>query len=108
MIADTSRASVAQISNPLRKSMGDMIESVVAKYTAPGNGHRDMTMREIKAGLATVFERDVDLSTISARVNELVAAKRLVRDAEHTRACTVTGVHVAPLSLPPEQGRLYY
>jgi len=39
---------------------------------------------------------DIELSTISARVNALVAAKRLER-LETTRKCTISGVSIHPV-----------
>jgi len=105
-IADTSRESLGQISLPARKSLSDQIESVIA--SACRSGAKDMSMKEAQAALARVYGRTVELSSISARVNELVAAKRLVRDKLNTRPCTVTGQAIHPLSVVAEQERMFY
>lgn len=106
MVTSTSRESLGQISLPVRKSLSDQIESVVA--SACRAGARDMSMKEAQAALLRVYGRTVELSSISGRVNELVAAKRLVRDKLNTRPCTVTGQAIHPLSVPAEQARMFY
>ena len=67
-----------------------------------------MSMQEIQAPLERAVARRVDMSTISARVNELVAAKRVVRDIDHPRACSVSGAMICPLSVAPKQVRAFY
>lgn len=54
-----------------------------------------LSLNEIKRLHKSMFG-DIDLSTISARVNGLVAAKRLER-LEETRKCSISGVHIHPL-----------
>jgi hypothetical protein len=104
--AQTSRQAVAEISGTVRKTLGDLIESVVA--SAMRSGARDLSMKEIQAELRRVHGRDVEVATISARVNELVTAKRLVRDAHGHRPCRITGKTVAPLTVPLVQERMFY
>lgn len=54
-----------------------------------------LSLNEIKRLHKSLFG-DIELSTISARVNALVAAKRLER-LEETRKCSITGVNIHPL-----------
>ena len=105
-VADTSRQAVAQISNPARKTLGDLIESVVV--AAMRAGAADLSMKEIQADLRRVYGRDVETASISGRVNELVAAKRLVRLDTSRRPCRITGHTIAPLSAPLVQERMWY
>lgn len=105
-VTETSRQAVAQISNPARKSLADLIELVVV--AAARAGVRDMSMKEIQSDLRRLYGREVEVASISGRVNELVSARRLVRDDINRRRCTVTGHTVAPLSAPPVQERMFY
>ncbi len=111
-IADTSRRSLGAVGLRGRKTLADKIHGVV--QAAQRNGARDMSMREIQRTLA---EREVDangrplwvdVSSISGRVNELVAAQRLLRDRAHPRPCLVSGRMIEPLSVPVRQERLCY
>lgn len=90
-IAPASRQALAQISLPTRKTKADLIDDVVAD--AMRAGCQDVSMREVQARLMAAHGLRLDLSTISARVNELVAAGRLLRNAT-TRPCTVTGAGI--------------
>lgn len=105
-VADSSRASLDALGLKERKSISDQIVSVVAQ--AMRSGRKDLSMREVKAELRRVYGSDPDMSTISGRVNELVAAERLVRDKQNRRPCMVTGHLIEPVSVPAEQGRLCY
>jgi hypothetical protein len=105
MATSSSIEAHSQISNPKRKSKADLIESVVV--VAMRSGATDLSMREIQAGLLSRFDMRLDLSSISARVNELVAAGRLLRDKTYTRPCRVTGAGVHPVCAPMEQVRMF-
>jgi hypothetical protein len=94
-IAPASREALASISLPHRKTKGDLIDDVVAD--AMRSGCRDVSMREVQARLMAAHGLRLDLSTISGRVNELVAAGRLLR-SKTTRPCTVTGQGIHALS----------
>jgi hypothetical protein len=94
-----------QISARRKKSKADLIESVVV--VAMRSGAADLSMREIQAGLETRYDLRLDLSTISARVNELVSAGRLLRDKTITRPCRVTRVGIHPVCAPLEQVRMF-
>ena len=105
MATQSSIEAHRKMSNGRRKSKSDLIESVVV--VAMRTGAADLSMREIQAGLQSRFDMRLDLSTISARVNELVTAGRLLRDKTYTRPCLVTGVGVHPVSAPLEQVRMF-
>lgn len=105
-IADSSRQALAQISKVGQMSMLDQIESVIAQ--AMRNGAKDLSMKEVQLAMVRVYGRSVELSSISARVNELVSAKRVVRDKVNLRPCTVTGKAIEPLSVVAEQERMFY
>ena len=94
-IAPASRQALAAISLPDRKTKADLIEDVVAD--AMRAGRPNVSMREVQARLLAAYGLRVDMSTISGRVNELVAAGRLVR-SKTTRPCTVTGQGIHALS----------
>lgn len=100
LTASTSRQALRQISPPQRKTLSDQIVDVVAQ--AQRRGERDMSMREIQRALNAAHGRWVDVSTISARANELVAAKRLQRTTQ-PRPCTVSHAQVQALSVPMHQ-----
>lgn len=105
-VAETSREAVAKISQPGRKSVSDLIEAVVV--AAMRAGAADLSMKEIQADLRRVYGREVEVASISGRVNELVAAKRLVRLENNRRPCRVTGHTIAPLAAPMVQERMFY
>lgn len=94
-IARASRQALASISLPHRKTKSDLIDDVVAD--AMRAGCQDVSMREVQARLMAAHGLRLDLSTISGRVNELVAAGRLIRSTT-TRPCTVTGQGIHALS----------
>lgn len=94
-IAPASRQALASISLPARKTKADLIDDVVAD--AMRDGCPNVSMREVQARLLASHGLRLDLSTISGRVNELVAAGRLLR-SKTTRPCTVTGQGIHALS----------
>lgn len=103
--ADTSRQAHQAMSLPRRKSLCDEIEAAIIQLQRLGA--RDVSMREVQQHLERHMGRRVDVSSISARVNELECAKRLVRDREHSRPCTVTGQAIHPIAVMPEQRRMF-
>lgn len=102
---DSSRDAIASISLGKRKTLADEIELVIA--LACKTGTKDLSMKEVQQLLERKLERRVEVSTISGRVNELVAAKRVVRDMLHMRPCSVTHKDIHPLSVAPGQTRLF-
>lgn len=105
-VADTSRDALKRISTAARMSILERIESVVTD--SGRRGVRDMSAREIRDKIEADTGRRIELSTITARVNELVTAGRLQRDPAYTRACTVTGQQIHPLRAVPKQTRAFY
>lgn len=70
-------------------------------------GVADLTRREIRELAEKRFERRIDDSWISARVNELVTAQRVL-ERPVNRVCTVTGNSVGALYVVMKQVRLVY
>lgn len=105
-IADTSRAALAKISPRGRMTISSQIETIVANACPAGS--KGLSMQEIQEPLERAMARRVDMSTISARVNELVAAKRLIRDIANPRVCSQSGAMICPLSVAPQQVRAFY
>lgn len=102
--ADTSRQALTGMSMRKRKSLADEVETAIAQIQRVSG---DASMREVQDHLERHLSRRVDVSSISARVNELETAKRVVRDREMTRQCRVTGQAIHPLSIPPQQTRMF-
>lgn len=100
--ANTSAQALHQISNGKRKTLCDMIVDVVTQ--AQRRGERDLSMREVQAALHQAYGRWVDVSTISARVNEMVGT-RLQRTTA-PRQCTISKAQVQALSVPLRQASL--
>lgn len=105
-IAQSSRAALGAISMPSRKSNMDIIFELV--QAACRNGAHDMSLREI----AYTYEmqnggKRIDVGTVSARVNALITAKRLVRLHDRSRPCTRSGVVIAPVTVPAQQDRMF-
>lgn len=70
------------------------------------DGYPDATANEIAVRWEAQHDgRRSNHGAITGRINELVAAKRLVRVADR-RKCRVTGWLAAPLAIPAEQGSL--
>ena len=105
-IAATSSESFNQISLRSRKMQHDVIHGIVV--AACRNGKPDLTLREI----AMLYERQeskrIDVGTVSARVNDLVAAKRLLRLPCSEQPCSITGKLVHPVTVPITQDRFAY
>lgn len=102
--ADTSRQALTGMSMRRRKSLADEVETAIAQIQRASG---DASMREVQDHLERHLSRRVDVSSISARVNELEAAQRVVRDRERTRQCRVTKQAIHPLSIPPMQQRMF-
>jgi hypothetical protein len=77
-------------------TQADRIEEVV-RFGSVFRGE-DMSLKEIKRRYQVRFG-DIELSTVSARVNALVAAKRLER-LETTRKCSISGISIHPVRVP--------
>ena len=105
-VQTTSREALAAMSLPGRKLQADDVLLVVT--LACRAGVKDLSLREIKKLYVTRFGRDIDVSTVSGRVNGLVAAKRLLRLPESRRLCTQSGASVLPVTVPATQARMFY
>lgn len=99
----TSAQALHQISNGKRKTLCDMIVDVVTQ--ANRKGVRDLSMREVQVALNESYGRWVDVSTISARVNELMAGNKLLRVTQ-PRQCTISKAMVQALSVPMRQASI--
>lgn len=102
---DTSREAIAGMSMHRRKLLLDEVAIAIEQLLQAGS--KDVSMREIQRHMELHMGRRVDVSSISGRVNELEAAKRVHRDRQLTRPCKVTGKGVHPLTVPPEQRRMF-
>ena len=103
-VSATSKAAISSMQNERRRTMSDLVEECVAN--AMRCGHKDVSMREIQHDLQLRHGVMVDMCSISGRVNELVASKRLVRDKQNPRSCSLSGKLIDPLFMLPEQVRL--
>jgi hypothetical protein len=87
------------------KSRADDIFLVIA--TACRAGTEDLTGREIQALYERRYGRRIESGTISARVSELLAARRILRRPQ-SRVCTVTREMAAPVYVVMKQVRMEY
>jgi hypothetical protein len=97
----TSRDAHNKISKPLKRTMMDRIEEVVA--SARSRGLRDMSGKEIQDEYNRLHGHFVEMSTLSGRIHSMIESGRLERDELHTRPCRITGQHIAPVKLPVMQ-----
>ena len=88
----------------LKTSADDVYLVIAAACKA---GAADLTRRELQALFEKRFERRMDASSISARVNELVTAQR-VFERKDNRVCGVTGNMVGAVYVVMKQTRLVY
>lgn len=102
---DTSRQALSSMSLHRRKLLLDEVAISIAQLQRAG--HKDVSMREIQRHMEVHMGRRVDVSSISGRVNELEAAKRVHRDRAYTRPCSITGKGVHPLTVTAEQQRMF-
>lgn len=70
---------------------------------AAAQGVRNMSGREIQVAYQREFGDWLDMSTLSARINNLVAGNQLERLTE-SRHCGVTGKDILPVQVVPKQG----
>ena len=104
----TSQASAqafGTIGNAGLKTSADKVFDIC--LAAQRNGIDDLSGREIQARYELLHGKRIDSGTVSARVNALVAAKRLER-LTFSRACSVTGRDIYPVRVPATQARLVY
>jgi hypothetical protein len=90
---ETSIAAYRNIPVKTLKTQSDRICEIVTNYCNLWGGN--LSLKEIQNIYGRNYH-DIELSTVSARVNGLVAAKRLER-LESTRKCSISRIHIHPL-----------
>ncbi len=98
-VLDTSIDAYHGIGNAYKATGCESIYSIVAHTPAP------LSLREIQFIYRKLEGVDIDVSTVSARVNELITAGRLERTAP-VRKCKFSGKTIHPVSIVPVQLRL--
>jgi hypothetical protein len=98
-IQDTSIAAYRAMPVKQLATQADRIERIVQKWCSPSDPtwktHYGLSLKEIKS-IYQQWHGDIELSTVSDRVNALVAAKRLER-LETTRKCSISGINIHPV-----------
>lgn len=89
----------------LRRMAGQRREVFDIVVGAQRNGARDLSLREIQQRYEARHGKRIDVSIISARVHNLVAAGWL-RRRDDVRRCDITGMAVHPVYVPEKQARL--
>lgn len=89
------------------KTSADDVYLVIAAACKAGDGSTDLTRRELQALFEKRFERRMDASSISARVNELVTAQR-VFERKDNRVCSITGNMVGAVYVVMKQTRMVW
>ena len=100
---DAQMAALSAIGLLGMKTRADDVLLVIA--TACRAGVEDLTGREIQALYERRYGRRIESGTISARVSELLAARRILRRPQ-TRICTVTREIAAPVYVVMKQTRM--
>lgn len=95
-VADTSISAYRAMPVKRLATQADRIVEIVTLYCVWATDN--MSLVEIKRAYCTRYS-DIELSTVSARVNALVAAKRLER-LKTTRKCSISGVSIHPVRVP--------
>lgn len=95
-VLDTSIDAYHSIGNAYKATVCDSIYSIVAESQAA------LSLREIQSRYNDLFDANIDVSTVSGRVNELVTANRLERTTP-VRKCNFSGKTVHPVSIVPVQ-----
>lgn len=101
---DTSSAALAQVG--LRKMAKQQQEIFDVILGAQRNGSDDLSLTEIRDLYERVHGKRIDLNRVSARVSDLIGARRIERKQD-TRPCSVTGRPIHPVFVPPTQPRLF-
>lgn len=99
----TSAQALQSISVRQLKNKQDRVFDIC--LAAQRHGIGDLSGKEIQQQYELVHGERIDASSISARVNALVTAKRLER-VRMTRPCCVTGRDIHPVRVPMMQARL--
>lgn len=102
---DTSSAALASVgAREMSKSL-QVVYDVIA--LGMRRGRADMSLQEIQELYeSTNPGKRMDLNRVSARVADLVAAKRVARKSD-TRPCSRSGKPIHPVYIEPTQPRLF-
>jgi len=100
-----SAQAFGTIGNAELKTSSDKLFDIC--LAAQRNGADDLSGREIQARYELLYGKRIDSGTVSARVNALVTAKRLVR-LTFSRPCSITQRDIYPVRVPATQARLMY
>lgn len=100
-VATTSADAYAAIAPRQRKMQVDEVFDIVVALQQ--RGAADLSLREIAHEYHRKHGKPIDVGTVSARVTNLVIAKRLVRVQGSERPCSITGKTVHPVSAPARQ-----
>lgn len=103
-VQDTSIESFYSLGNSKIKTQSDRIFDVIESHCKRTN--RDASLNEIKKLYRATHHQDIELSTVSARVNALVSSGRIQR-LESTRHCAITKKSIHPVRLPVKQAELF-
>lgn len=98
-VLDTSIDAYHSLGNVYKENVCESIYAIVLL------AHESLSLREIQAKYNSLLSANIDVSTVSARVNELVTAGRLERTAP-VRKCKFSGKTIHPVSIVPVQMRL--
>lgn len=99
--AASSARSLEQAGLRGQQTQREQVLHVVRQAAA--RGQRNVSGREVQALFQREFGKWVDMSTLSARINNLIASHHLERLTE-ARACGVTGRDILPVRALPKQG----
>lgn len=99
-VQESSIRSYQSLSNRSKQTVADKIYEIVGMWCSVDAG--GISMAEIQEEFFNVHNYRVEKSTISPRVNELIAAGRLYRHP-HLRTCSVTGKAIHPITLSKGQ-----
>lgn len=101
---DTSSAALAGMGLvKMARSLQEIFDVVAVGMR---RGRADMSLTEIRDLYEEINHKRIDLNRVSARVSNLIAAKRLSRKPD-TRPCAISGKPVHPVYIPPSQPRLF-
>lgn len=101
---DTSSAALAAVgTKKLARSLQEIYDVVEVGMR---RGAADMSLTEIRDLYESIHGKRIDLNRVSARVSNLVSAKRLERKSD-TRPCAVSRQPIHPVFIPPTQPRLF-
>lgn len=99
----TSAQALAAIGQRTVMNLQDRIHDICV--AAQRNGMDDLSGKEIQERYERLYSKRIDASSVSARINNLISAKRLER-LTTVRPCRVTGHDIHPVRVPATQARL--